>query len=783
MKFKKIVSYLIVSGIIFSNIGFAFGESINVTSNMVIVEEMDSITNRELDDTQNPNLSEAKAVELAQDYINDFFNEIISEEEGFHISSHYSNNYYGNENYVWRIEFYRSSLNNYVSYSVTIDDEDKSLSQIRRHKEPTEDEPRAAQFTQEEAEEMALKFLRDFNPKIMNDLILNSNYQQYYHISQQGVYGLNPREYSVFYPREHNGIPVMNQGVELGINNATGEVSSYRFAWDNDTLPSPDTNITSKDASKLLKDNISYNLIYVPVRDRSSGYSEKIEEVRLVYAPNFQSGMWVDAKTGEMLNQTIQPSGEETRRIDLSAMERRALNNITEEERTSSEEMSRDEAIKFAKETLDTLYPDLDLTINQTNYSSTHFYDSGERRKTWDINFQVDNEFDISGNISVDAITAEIIRLNLHNWRFQEMLLRSSEEFSPEIKWEDAYYNAIEVLKVLYPNKLKHLDFAQVYSPTTHHYNDIRIVDPEYYFTFSQVEHGIPYSDNYINISIDSSNGLVQRVNYRWNDVEFPKSENIIEEELAMNLYLQQTEVELNYITIYDRINNTEESKLVFGNRPKNSVIHQHIDAHTGELLDYTGQLVPTKDGVVKDINGELEGHWAERKLKIMAANGVIDLDKLSLGDKMTKYEIIKMMVNSVGRIYHDSQNEQLKYTDLDSSDEYYRYLEQAVQFGFIDNEEKDFNGYNNISREEFAGILINMTTLKKASQIQDIYTLPVEDIEEIEKELLGAIALIYGLEIMTGSDNNFKPKDIVTLEQAAAAIYRAYNLFGRSRW
>ncbi|MCC5912035.1 MAG: S-layer homology domain-containing protein [Clostridiaceae bacterium] len=787
MKFKKAISGLMVGGLLLSSAGFAFGETIGEAEGqtaMVITEravpmpygiEEEAITGG--------NLSEGKALDLAKEYIKGFFGETINEEDGFQTNASYRGDWQNQDQYVWQIGIHRRGRDTYVSYNVTIVDEDASLLEIRKYGDPAEDEPKAAQFTQEEAEEKALAFLKEFNPKIMQDLILDDNYQQYYHYYDQSSHGLHPREYGVFYTRQYKGIPVMNQGVQIGVNNATGKVTSYRITWNNETIPEAEANITAEDAKEVFKDDLNYELLYVPVRDRSRGYSEEVEKVRLVYAPNFEGGAWVDAETGKMLTHTTSMEGEEIRQIDVSEREKEAFKKLTAKQRDTSKEMTREEVTKFVEKTLGAIYPDNEATIQRTNYSSSNYYGMGGRRKAWDIQFEIKSDYRIDGSISVDAQTGEVLRFNLHNWRFHEMMMSSTEEFTPEVEWEDAYYTAIETLKQLYPDKLKSLDLQQTYYEQVHHYNDRRIINPEYHFNFRRVENDIPYRDNQINISIDSSNGLLQSVHYRWNEVELPEPKELIEEEEGMDSFMKQSKVELSYVTRYDREKEEQETKLVYVNRPKNSVIHQYIDAHSGELVDFYGQSVEIKDGEVKEINGELEGHWAERELKIMAANGVVDFEKLSLGDKMTKNEIVKMMVSTIGNYYYYGEEGQLKFTDIDANDEYYEYIDRAVMYRFIDNEEKNFDGYKNISREEFAELLVNMTSLQKAAELQGIYTLPVEDIGEIDEEKLGAVALLYGLDIMKGAGEEYRPKAEVTLEQAAVGIYRAYNIFGRPRW
>lgn len=552
--------------------------------------------------------------------------------------------------------------------------------------------------------------------------------------------------------------------------------------WREDPLPQSKVSITAAEATEVFKDNLQLALAYLPVMDRSSGRN-MAQEVKLVYSPRYQGGTWVDAATGKMMDYTGIASGKE-KTLDVSDKEKADFRKLKSTRKLHTKEISKEEAITLATEAIKKLYGDVPIKIESVNYISNNYNGDGNRRKVWNINFGLRDDVYSNGNLTIDALTEEILQVYNYNWRMREMIGMSGEEFKPAIEWEDAYYKAIEVLKYLYPEKLKSLDLQQIYRESTHYYNDQKVIDPEYYFYFNRKEKDIVFNGNQIDVSIDSSTGNIQRVSLVWNDMKLPEEKDLVEEEEAINLIMQQSEVKL----VYNRLplpGNVEESemKLVYINSPKNVVQYSYIDAHTGALLDWNGQEVKLKDGKLETVAEALRGHPAEQELNIMASNGVINLQRQGLKDPVTKNEIVKMMVQAMGfRYYSEEQTGELKFTDVNVNDEYYEYLQLAVMYKFIDNEAVTFNGYEPVSKEDFAQMLVKMTPLEKAAAIKNIYTLPVEDAKEVHPDKLGSVALMYGLDILNGGDL-YQPKEAVLLDEVAVAIYRTFRTFGRKPW
>ncbi|AKL97139.1 S-layer domain-containing protein [Clostridium aceticum] len=787
MKLKKTLSGFIVGGLLVSHIGFvtAAPQVVAVTevTAHAAVDASYGISENTLV-SQKANLTEEEALHLAKNYIKQFLSVDIEEEQNFQVNVNYREDWNRNDRYVWEIRYTQQGRNQYLSLQATIEDEDKELVELRKYQDDRGQGNHVAQYTREEAEEKARQFLLSTSQHLLNQLIIeDSGSSMHYYAADSGS-GLNPTEYNFYYTRQKDGIPVMHDGIQIGVNSGSGEVTSYRVNWSEKVLPEKKAVIIEEEARDIFKENLNFNLSYLPVRDTSKQYADVVKEVKLVYSPHYEGGVWVDAITGEMVNYSGTPTSE-AKKINVSQKDKAAFEKLSSTRKIRNKEMNQEEASTLARDILNKIYGEEDAKIQNVNYSSNIIHGDGNKRKVWNVQFQLKEDPHNNGHIMIDASTEEILQLNYYNWRMREMMLMTEESFQPVLAWEDAYYKAIEVLKQLYPEKLRNLELEQTYQESIHYYNDHKIVNAEYYFNFTRKEKEINYLNNYIQVVVDSATGDIQGIQYRWDDVVLPHPQNLLDKEKALDLFMQQSETKLSYVQLKEaKDQQKNQVKLVYSNTPKSPLIYNYLDAQTGNFLDWSGQEARVKDGKVITIAEKLQDHWGERELKIMAGSGVIDLEKFDLQDEVTRNDIVKMLVKAMGHWYYPTEEiEELEFTDIAAGDEVYQYLQAAVQYKLIDNKREAFRGGDIVSKEEFATMLIKVTPLEKAATAKGIYTLPVEDVDKISPEKLGAVALMYGMDILREEGETYQPNKNVTLDQAAVGIYRTFKLFGRSQW
>ncbi len=766
MKFKRLCSGVLVAGLLLTNTaGFASQEA-TVTESLPM-EKMQSLESKH---------TQAEAERIMKQYVKSFFNfDLDQSSENMNTFIEFRDDWYSKKG-IWQLNYNQHNNEKYVYVNVTIDDKTGNLLSIRKHEGNTKENTNISQYTFAEAKKVASNFINNrLNPQLIKQLSSEPKQQSnYYHPYEynRGM-GLHAREYFVFFEREHDGIPFMNDGVHIGVNSATGEVVSYEYRWTEEELPKRNGVVGEEKARDVFKESVELELGYIPVTDFGY-YGSPIKDVKLVYYPSYTSGHLVDANTGELINQHS-TNRDSTKKIDVSPQEKKQFSSLEKVKVVRKNEMSKEEALKMATSILKSLYGEVKIE------SSSYYSNKGmNNEKNWNIQFNIGNDRHAYGSININAMTEEVVNLYYHNWYKKEMAMAEGD-FTPVLEWEEAYKKSIEIIKELYPDKLKDVRTEQTYYNNFYEINGEKYNNPEYHFNFSREAHGIIFNHNNISVAFDNTTGLLQSLYYRWDDITLPKPEGTIAKEKALDIYVEQTKTELAYGSIQPKEEKaTPELKLVYRNLPKGEFLFHTIDAKTGKFLDYRGMEVKEEKQKADSTAKLLEGHWAERELTIMYDNGVVDLQNFNLAEEVPKKEIIRMMVRAMGSgYYHMSGETKLMFTDINEDNPYYEDIKTAVRMGIIKNEAVAFDGDSHISREEMAVMLVKLAGLEKLANIKGIHTLPVADIDEINPEYLGHTALAYGLDVIKGDGENYKPKERVTFVQAAVSIYRGFkNMF-----
>jgi hypothetical protein len=105
-----------------------------------------------------------------------------------------------------------------------------------------------------------------------------------------------------------------------------------------------------------------------------------------------------------------------------------------------------------------------------------------------------------------------------------------------------------------------------------------------------------------------------------------------------------------------------------------------------------------------------------------------------------------------------------------------YPFLQFAVEEKILENKAVKIDLDKKVTREELAEIIIKAENLDSIGKLNEIYTVNelYLDADDIDKELLGYVALCNGLDIMKGNKGKFNPKKEVTYAEAVVAIYKA---------
>ncbi|OPX88438.1 S-layer homology domain-containing protein [Pelotomaculum sp. PtaB.Bin117] len=131
-----------------------------------------------------------------------------------------------------------------------------------------------------------------------------------------------PRAYAINYTRVTNGVKFPQNGFDLEVNSATGEINSYRMTWWDVQFPDPQGVISQEAAAdNYLREaplTLGYLRTWAPeksVKPREEG------KVHLVYYQPNRNFAMLDAFTGRILDEegkTVTPAGEKESFSDLA---------------------------------------------------------------------------------------------------------------------------------------------------------------------------------------------------------------------------------------------------------------------------------------------------------------------------------------------------------------------------------------------------------------------------------------------------------------------------------
>jgi len=183
-----------------------------------------------------------------------------------------------------------------------------------------------------------------------------------------------------------------------------------------------------------------------------------------------------------------------------------------------------------------------------------------------------------------------------------------------------------------------------------------------------------------------------------------------------------------------------------------------------------------------------------EKELSILAYKGLLNTKDFKLNKEVTQIDLIKALVDakgfrpyvtmydtaakesSIARPESPAPVEELKIQGVAKGTEDYKYLQMAVSYGLIDNEEVEFKGDTKVTREDMAKILVRFINLQKVAECGDIFKANFSDADKLSKGYLGYVALAQGLGLVQMDNGNFNPKNISTMEDLEFGIYKALN-------
>ncbi len=659
---------------------------------------------------------------------------------------------------VWNIEWYKYQDDIHINIDAEIDSNNGKILELRYHNWNRDRNNIVIPImTKEEAKKIADDFLKKINPVESTKVKLSDD--------NYWLQRFRGEEYSFNYVRQENGIDFSQDNIQIGINGVTGKIESYRFDWDYDVKFDENKDVIAKDKAKqVLKDNTDMKLVYFDV-DKND--DNKPESIDLSYKSYNEKGFLVDAKTGEMVR--WDGSKDELKYKDIKDEEKEKIYNNSTKPQKRSKELTE----KEAKDIINSIAKDFikdDFKIDRFRYEEDDDYYMNRGRKIWEADLNIKDK-DMDGNISIDALTGEMIDFDVYRFNDED------EDFTPKITWNEGYDKAIDVLSKYYGYNIKDLDTKLLEQKGYHYINGKKINSDSYYYDFARINNKMNYENNDIHVSVDAITGDVTGVRYVWNnDAKFTTADNVIDKDKAKDIYFDNHKIELGYTTINDNEENDKKATLAYALEDMYRL--DKIDAITGKTLDYNGEEFKNKDD--KDYSDKIKDHWAKKELTILSDSYIIDFKTFEPNNEISKIDAVKMIVNAKGyNTYRTRDMKDLKFKDIKNDDEDMSYIKLAVEYGFVENKEENFNKDAKITRQEMTKMIVKLIDKEEMANMKGVYSLGFNDEASIGNDYKGYVAVCKGLGIVAGDNSNFRPKDNATMTEMAVSIYKALSKSG----
>jgi hypothetical protein len=240
----------------------------------------------------------------------------------------------------------------------------------------------------------------------------------------------------------------------------------------------------------------------------------------------------------------------------------------------SNVKIKREEALKFAKETLskyfnckiDNTFDEM-IELRENRYPVKHYY--------WDISW--DKHVDGNWNsiyVEVNADNGKIENIHKH--------ISSNGEYGAQIQMPKILKKEARKISDDFLKHYKSKEFDEIVLKS----DNIRS-NKDFNFNYGRVHNGIIFNKNSISITVDGVTGVIIDYNENWNDkITFEKLENIKDKKDVSDLFYKNVKMDLLYIP---ELNNDKKSKLVYCHNYNNGF--RVISAKSGEFIKSNSKI------------------------------------------------------------------------------------------------------------------------------------------------------------------------------------------------
>ncbi|WP_158738156.1 S-layer homology domain-containing protein [Alteribacillus sp. YIM 98480] len=590
------------------------------------------------------------------------------------------------------------------------------------------------EVTQEEAKQIAEDFV---NKTTDGEYELSDQVEP--HVTWGNRTLTEPVEFQFYFQRLENGVPVVNQNLNVTIL-GNGEMTRYNRSQPHSEpaeYEKQDDIIEKENVVADIKNNLDIELQYM--LHHEPGSTEP--EVRLVYAPSPSFG-GVHAINGKW---------EVGQSFEDDFPKETELKKLSNEENTvDNGAVSREDVEALAEELLSVKEEDGELHIDSIREANRN------DREVFTVQYSIrQGNSGYGSSFDVNKETGEI--MNYHNPTIQ------NQQPEDNLSYEEALEKALEALEQYVPSIMHEYAYP---------INDMNKKADQgiYRFHFPQVKNDILVNGSSLNVSISAEDGSLESLYRNSTSIaNWPSAENTVDKETALEDYVNNLEVDLSYIN-HPQAEENNKYYLVY--RPAFKDGFEYYDALTGKWSKREQEEKPSEP-VFSD-------HWAADELNYMIESDIISADEETDPNHVIKKgDALEVIMKSLTRFHEvppapQDQEPQATFENIDPDHELFQVIERAAERNIIDTDSSTFAIDEPLTRQTLAYWYVRALGLEAAAKHSDIYQVPFSDADAIPEKYKGYVALSHELGLFQGNaENEFNPENEVTLAQLAVSNFR----------
>lgn len=665
--------------------------------------------------------------------------------------------YQSNLRAVWNLNWQTPrDKPNPITISVEVDATTGLVTGYRKYGSSSDQAPPLT-YTRNEAYKLAADWLDKLVQEQKSSLHYADNPTGYGFYWGGGDYG-----YPFHWERMESSYPVQGDGVTIAVDARTGELTQFNLSWRPDLkFTAAENSMTREQAEavyRTLPMRLQYQQINRPGTDK--------QEWRLMYQP--VTGYPTISSDGKLLGQDGTP-------LDTAALTELTVVPASDTPYTApAKPLSRDEALALGRA----------LTGQTGEPSSSNYSEYGDQHKSkaWDFSWSQPSSDPKAGNgsyfnVRIDAEKGVTVGYN--HWVNQA---GPREPQDPKLTLKDATAKAVEFFRTHRPDLAgKAAVMPDIWQKM--HSPGIKVMS--YNIQFTELSNGIPLMGRQSSVSVDAQTGDITGFwsNQPWNDSDqVPAPVVHASGTDAVSVFLKLQGLQLAWVTfrpIYSPAPIKQEpqpqpQQLLWG--PGNSLPLMGIDADTGAPLDYQGRNL----NEVVQRPTDIEGHFAQREIELLWARGIFELQsgKFNPSKTITVAEAARWLVQVRGLQPFAGYNfkgavpagaaMQLAASDAAP------YFGAAMQAGILtaDDLTGDLDLAAPISREMFALLAVRAMGYGRIAKMPSRIDMPFADKNVIGDKYYNAVAILYGLGVVKGSDGYFHPQGTISRGEAAKLLF-----------